>query len=176
MDFEDFEDKKDALPIGEKTMKVVTTRMSYEDIQTFKDYACQLQYDRKQRERMTFQEGLHQIAILLRESILPAMEKTTAKTIAESLQIEIQPQNIPHEILQTEIPQQTPEPQTLQTASKKIAGMSIEEIQQKAKESVKEPYNDYIAPSKQEKKKDNVIQITSSKKKLFDSIGIKANE
>jgi hypothetical protein len=142
----------EAIEVGKKTMKVVTTRMSVEDRETFEEYGRIVQYECNIRESITFQEAIHQIAILLRESILPAMNKPTASHIATSNIGEIQPKTIPREILQQEIPQQAPELQPLQTASTEQigyvspSGLTIKELLQITKKN--SDTND-IAPSKQ---------------------------
>jgi hypothetical protein len=146
----------EAIEVGKKTMKVVTTRMSIEDRATFEEYGRIVQYECNIRENMTFQEAIHQIAILLRESILPAMNKPTASHIATSNIGEIQLQTIPREILQQEIPQQATEPQPLQTASTEQigyvspSGLTIKKLLEITNKN--SDTND-IAPSKQ----DNLI-------------------
>jgi len=142
----------EAIEVGKKNMKVVTTRMSIEDRETFEEYGRIVQYECNIRENMTFQEAIHQIAILLRESILPAMNKPTASHIATSNIGEIQPQTIAHEILQQEIIQQAPEPQPLQVASIEQSGYvtpSGLDIKKLLEISNKNSKTNNIAPSKQ---------------------------
>ena len=172
----DFEDKKDALPVGEKTMKVLTTRMSHEDIATIKTFASILQYERKQQARVPFQEALHLAVLFLKESKEQDWSKPQKNNIAETLQSERQPENIAHEILQDESNLQMDAPPQqdapLQNASNEqdiIAGLTKADREKLLNQRVSS-FEPYIAKSKQEEKPNNVIEFTQSKKILLETV------
>lgn len=138
---------------GELTMIVKTTRLSKKAIRRIQDLAILQQYLRKQQTRVTFQDALDFAITFTDENFTQVMGNMPNANIAQSSIAEIQPKNIPHEILQTaskeqdaqksilqaEISQQTPEPQTLPTASKEqdiIGGLTKEDREKLLKQSV----------------------------------------
>jgi hypothetical protein len=116
----------ETIEIGKKTMKVITTRMSYEDIDSVKEFATILQYERKQQARVPFQEALHFAIEQLRASIEQYNSKPD-ETIAEKiLQFESKPkapvqQNSFNIDAYYEMSNKTEYKPTLQIASKEIA-------------------------------------------------------
>jgi hypothetical protein len=156
MDFED----------GELTMKVKTTRLSNLAIKRMDSLAILLKYLRKQQTNVTFQDALDFAISFTDENYTQRIGNTPSHIIAPSNMAEIQPQTIPHEILQTEIPQQDPEPQPLQTASIEQTGyvsptgLTIKELMQITK---KNSDTKDIAPSKQ----DNVVEFDRKGKPPF---------
>src|SRR3954468_12601100 len=147
MDFED----------GELTMKVKTTRLSNLAIKRMDSLAILLKYLRKQPTNVTFPDALDFAISFTDENYTQRIGNTPSHIIAPSNMAEIQPQTIPHEILQTEIPQQNPEPQPLQTASKRKLpmGMTEEQLKAEAEKPIATASKPYIAPSKQ----DNVVEF-----------------
>ena len=155
MDFED----------GELTMKVKTTRLSNLAIKRMDSLAILLKYLRKQQTNVTFQDALDFAISFTDENYTQRIGNTPSHVIAPSNMAEIQPQTIAHEILPTEIPQQDPKPQPLQTASKRKLPMGMTEEQLKA-----EAEKPITTTNKPDLAKSKHLQLVDKKPKFVENI------
>ena len=173
----DIEELEQAIVEGDLTKKPFTSRISNLRKQQLNWLAIFLKAEKKLKARLTIEEALDFAIELAYESKLQEFSKPPKNDLAKPLQSS----SISQGSLQVASTLQMDEPiqqaVPLQNENKKqtkINGMTIEEIQRKAKEPIVAPFKINIAKSKQEKKQDNVIEFTPSKVKLLD--GIFANE